>query len=254
MIKLFNYSRSHIVSTSLFLALSCSAVFSQDARSPIGSWELSIARIGPSAKENGTVFLTFNADHTLVGYGLTTTTFRVGTFSGTWSNSAAGRFEADYTEDLSGDLFDGKFSGRATTGKRLEMNSVGLLGTFKLKGVPTQSLPDISGSWISSSTQTLTRSHSIETCQFTNLTQFPGVVGISGSGTNANRPFAVSGMAIVTAKGKVTVFKVDDFGGSDIAFDEFSGNFRQQKQTMTFRGNDTDGLTVLAVRARLSRP
>lgn len=251
MIKIINLARSLAVS---FLALSCSAVFSQDARSPIGNWELSIVRTGPGAEESGTVFLTFNADHTLTGYGLTTSTFTVATFSGTWSNSAAGRFEADYTEEVFGNLLDGEFSGRATNGKRLEMNSVGVLGTFKLKGVPIQPLPDISGSWVSSVTQPLTRNHSLEACEFTNLTQFPGVVGIVGSGTNDNRSFAVSGMAIVTAKGKVSAFKVNDFGGPKITFDALTGKFRQEKHAITLRGNDTDGLTVLSVRALLSRP
>jgi len=253
MIKIFSLSRSLIVSTSL-LVLSSSAVLSQDARSPIGSWELSIARTGSFTKETGTVFLTFNADHTLTGYGLTSAISAVATFSGTWSNSPGGRFEADYTEQVFDSVLDGKFSGRATFGKRLEMNSVGLLGTFKLEGAPMQSLPDISGSWISSATQTLTRNHIIETDQFTNLTQFPGIVGISGSGTNSNRPFAVSGMAVVTAKGKLTVSKMNDFGGSDLAFDLFTGKFDQKKNTITLLGDDTDGLTVLSVRARLTRP
>jgi hypothetical protein len=254
MTKVSHVFRSRILSTFLFLALSCSAVFSQDARSPVGTWELVIARAGLSAKETGTVFLTFNADNTFTGYGLTTGSFTVFTLTGTWNVDSRGKLTGDYTQDLVGNLLEASFVGKATAGKRLEMNAVGILGKFKLKGIPLRSLPDISGAWNGTVIQIGALGKSFETYEFTNSSQFPGVLGISGAGAEGNLPFTISGAAIVTAKGKITAFKLNDFGGDQLLSGTFTGKFAQKKQTISLLGSDAAGLDVISVRVHLSRP
>ena len=254
MTKLSHVFCSRILSTFLFLALSCSAVFSQDVRSPIGTWELSIARTGLSAKETGTVFLTFNADHTLAGYGLTTASFTVFTLTGTWNVDSRGKLTGSYSEDLFGSLLDASFSGKATAGKRLEMSALGILGKFKFNGIPMRSLPDISGAWNGTVIRIGALSKSFEIYQFTNSTQFPGVFDVTGAGTEGNRLVTISGTAIVTAKGKVTAFKSNNLGGDELSNDTFTGKFQQRKQIISLLGSDAAGLGVVSVRDHISRP
>jgi hypothetical protein len=252
--KLLNLSRSQLVSTLLFLSLSSAPVFSQEIKSPVGDWELSIARTGRSAKETGTVFLTFNTNNTFAGYGLTTATFEVFTLSGTWDVDAKGKLTGQYTQTLFDEPLDATFTGKVNTGKRIEMNAEGLLGTFKYSGVPARPLPDLSGAWSSTLIQTTNRIKSIEAYQFTNSIDFPAVYGIMGNGTNANRSFAVSGIAIVTAAGKVTAFKLNDFGGDKMTSDTLRGKFHSRQNTISLTGIHTDDLDSVSVRARLSRP
>lgn len=254
MIKSINFSHPSVLAVILFLTLSSAPVFAQDSKLPVGNWELSITRTGRSAKENGTVSVTFNTNNTLTGYGLTTATFMVFTLTGTWNVDDKGKLSGEYTQDLFGDLLDADFTGTAVTGKRIEMNAQGILGTFKLKGTPMRPIPDLSGSWNSSLIQTTNRSKSVETYQFTNSIDFPAVYGIVGNGTNGNGSYAVSGIAIVTAAGGVTAFKVNDFGGDEMTGDTLRGKYHPRTKTISLTGTHTDNLDSEAIRARLSRP
>ena len=255
MINSTHIVRLRILPTILFLALSSSAVFSQDARSPVGTWELAIARPQRDAKETGTVFLTFNTDKTLAGYGFTTGSFGVFTLTGTWDLDPGGRLKGNYTQVEFDNSLDATFVGRATAGKKLEMNAEGILGAFKYRGAPMGTLPDISGSWNSVVTRVGVKGRISEAYQFTNSVQFPGVFGIIGSGTNANRSFAISGMGIVTSKNEVTAITQNDFGGDELTGDFFTGKFRPGKHTIGLLGDEAAGIDpTIPVRARLSRP
>src|SRR5882724_646818 len=126
--------RLYILSFFFLFALTCSVGLAQVAATPVGTWEIAIARTGSSAKETGTAFVTFSNNNTFAGYGITTLTFSVFALSGTWDVDASGKLVGNYTEDLNGTFINGSVIGKATTGKKLQLNIVASNGTFKLNG------------------------------------------------------------------------------------------------------------------------
>jgi hypothetical protein len=249
---LFNISRSRIFSTFLFLALSGHAIFAQDKRSPIGAWELAVARTDHSFKEKGTAFVTFNADHTLTGYGLTI--YNLFTVSGTWTVDAKGKLTGTYAENVGLDTLNATFTGKATTGKRLEITAEGILGRFKYNGVPMRSLPEILGTWSSIVTRLDGTGRDFEIYEFTSVPQYPGIFSIAGNGVSGGLPYAIDGTGIITAKGKITAFRGNDFEGGGTTSDFLTGTFRERQQIISLLGTDASGLISTPVRVRITRP
>lgn len=196
---------------------------------------------------------------------MTTMSFTLFQLSGTWSNDASGRLVGDYTNNSFGDLLNGTFVGKATSGKKLEMNVRALDGLFKFDGKPATGTPDFSGPWTASIAEphvlsgrgpvleSSMKPHtgSIETYEIVGSNVFPGVFDIAGIGTGTNGPFTITGKAILTARGKVTMFKFNGFQSGDSTTDIATGKFNERKQTAVLNGQDTSGPLW---RAKLSRP
>jgi len=256
--KLATLLHSNIVSVFVFLGLTCGTAFSRPSSSPVGTWEVTITRPNSSPLEKGTVFLTFSNDNTFTAYGMTTGTFTVFKWSGTWNVNASGKLVADYIENIFDAQLDGHFEGRALNGKRLHLKVAGLDGRFDINGKPADGIPDFGGSWNG------TLRHSIgqppieggdpkppmlttETFQFTPSNEFPGVFDLVGNGSGPEGTFGVTGVAILNSKGKITAFTFNDLNsGGEILV----GRFIRRKDQTVLHGRDGAGAEV---HARLRR-
>src|SRR5438132_11578017 len=79
----------------------------------VGTWEITIKRKG-SPKETGTAWFTLNPDGTSTGYALTTLTFDVATYAGTWSLQN-GAVVGSVTETLGSQQFQLSLYGKVST-------------------------------------------------------------------------------------------------------------------------------------------
>ena len=99
------------------------------AYAQVGTWEVQIKNIG-GANETGTGYFTINGNGTVSGYSLTTLTFGVPTYSGTWSTGAKGEILVMFSESLNGQnatgTFVGKFNTKSLKGKATFGNGVNI--------------------------------------------------------------------------------------------------------------------------------
>ncbi len=131
------------------LAVIVAALFVQGARaqvgnSPVGTWEVAYK---DSAKDKGTIYLTFAADQTLSGYGITLQSFSLFFVSGTWSLDAYEQVAASIVVSNELTFGSGTLLGKAKTGSSFKAKGT-LEGTpFNLKGIPVSGYADVSGTW-----------------------------------------------------------------------------------------------------------
>ena len=115
-------------------------VISEVATAQVGSWEVQIKRTG-GVKEVGTGFITIKDDGTVTGYSLTTLTFGVATYAGTWSTGGRGSILVMFTETLGGQDVGGsvvgKFNDKSLKGTATFDNGV----VYKFSGKPLGQLP-----------------------------------------------------------------------------------------------------------------
>lgn len=131
------------------LAVIVAALFVQRAGaqvsdSPVGTWEVAYK---DSAKDKGTIYLTFSGDQSLSGYGITLQSFSLFFVSGTWSLDADGQVAASIVVSNELTFGSGTLLGKAKTGSSFKAKG-SLQGTpFNLKGKPVSGFTDVSGTW-----------------------------------------------------------------------------------------------------------
>jgi len=212
-------------------------------RSPVGTWQLTSGASNP-----GVTYITFNADGGLTGYGMSLSTFGLVTFSGNWTLDASGHVAGLYSESLNGETITGSFYGRTTNGKTLTGKVIDQSGTAIVTGVPIGAIPNMSGSWVAYAT-----SEGVRVPEFITVSpssQFPGVFTFTGDGSGPSGPFTVSGVGIVSSKGKVVTLGETDFAEGGTAITSSAGTFNLQTQTGTLVGVTSSGVRV---RSRIVR-
>jgi hypothetical protein len=226
-----------------FLNLGLSVGFSQTTHSPVGTWEVTIG-----GGNHGIAFLTFNADFTMSGYGMTRESFGLFTVLGNWTLDEKENLLGTYTENLRGQLITGSFIGKAKTGRRMTAKVVATNGRFTLLGLPVSMTPDISGNWTAYVTQ---RGIKVpEFITFSPSSVFPGVFDFVGNSSGPSGAFTVSGNAILTSRGKAVAFAESDFTNNASVFSSLTGRFNISRQTGSLSGVTDSGDRLSA---RISR-
>ena len=223
-----------LLSFAFLVATLCTS-FSQTSNSLVqNTWQVSITRISSKMKETGTAFVNFNANGTYSGYGITTLSGPMFTFSGTWQISGSGQVTGDYDQSSS---ISGFVTGKATS-KNLALVVTATDGTYKLNGKPVHvsDIPDFSGSWGVSFT--ILHTTSFELISVIPLEGYPGVFQYTGNSTDV-----VSGQVILTGSGQMTAY-LYDLSTTDAA--SMTGKFNASKQTANLSGRDWDNLSVKA--------
>ncbi len=227
-----------LLSLMFCVATACTS-FSQITNAlTTNTWQVSITRIQSRTKETGAAFVNFNPDGAYSGYGLTTLSGGLLTFSGNWSMDAKGNILGRYAQDSgpSGDI-----AGKASS-KALVLTITTTNSTYKLSGKPvTSPIPDLSGSWNSSFT--VAHSTTAEVITLSAEEGFPGVFEFAGG-----NPDDVQGGLIVTPSGHLAVLLEDSTTGETAGI---IGKFNQRRQAGSASGKDSNNH---AVRAKISRP
>jgi hypothetical protein len=199
-----------------------------------GLWQLTLTSRG--TKETGTGFVQINDGGTFTGYSLTTLTFGVATFNGTWAASGKNVISLAFTESLNGTemtaSFYGKYSAKSLSGTITYQNGA----TGKVKGIPAGSLPSPVGSWSGVAKQN--HENVPETFNVTQDPTYRAVFDISGLLANQ---YTATGQVIVTSQGKVTGYSITQPGGANLAA-YFTGTIKNN--TLTTKGAGTDGTKI----------
>jgi hypothetical protein len=218
------------------LLLSCRAATAQ-----VGTWQMQITRVG-STKETGIGYVTLSEDGSVTGYAITTLTYSVPTFVGSWSSGAHEALTMTFTETVLGQgsagEFSGKFSSKSITGTAVFENGV----TYKLKGVPAQSVADASGNWSGTvreeATRELSRSFTNAFSAVTN-SQFQNVFDLSGLDFFDEEGVYKTGQVVIAFNGNVVGYQVDAedprLGSNSFARAYFTGHYNASKGTLTMK-------------------
>ena len=207
------------------------------AYAQVGTWEVQIKNIG-GAKETGTGYFTVNGNGTVSGYSLTTLTYGVATYSGTWSTGAKGSILVVFSESLNGQdatgTIVGKFSTKSLKGKATFDNG----RTYSFNGKPLSTMLDPSGNWagtVKEARQTVVESFTVTpNADFSGIYDFSGLVGGS---------LTASGQVVVASNGAVSGYSITDTGGGGLAA-TISGKANFVRGTLTTKGVDQNGVKL----------
>jgi hypothetical protein len=210
----------------------------------VNRWQIKIQRTD-GTKETGLDYVTFNGDGTVAGYSLTTSTFGVATYSGSWTATSAKTFMASFTETLDGQslggTIQGKFSPKSISGKILFDNGA----TGKISGSAASGVPDASGNWAGTakeSGQTAPEAYVVSANR-----NFAGVFDITGT---VNGSLPATGQVIVGANGAVVGYGVTQLSNGGTLRTGFTGRFNASKGTLSTQGVDENGVKVVGKFAR----
>ena len=165
-----------------------------DARSPLGTWELTV-----SGASKGAAYLTFADDFTLDGYGMLAGTFGLYTVSGAWSFGAKHQITGSYTETLNGsDLLTGIMTVKATSGKSLKVSvGAGKASSRKLSGKPAKATADLSGTW--NAVGSSAKAPFSETYTLTPSATYDHVFDLDGTGAS----YSLSGSVLINSRNQL---------------------------------------------------
>ena len=211
------------------------ALFCTIANAQVGTWQVTINRVG-GVKETGIGSVTFNFDGTLSGYSLTTLTFGIATYSGTWSIDSHNALIATFTETLNGQTFSGSTGGKLSSKSfagTVTANGV----SYKIKGIPAVGLPDGTGNWVGTVKQG--GQTAVESFTAISNTNFPGINDVSGL---INGSLVFTGQAAATPKGQLVGYSDTDVNGGILA--NFTGKLNAVKGTFTIKGIDENGVVL----------
>ena len=206
------------------------------------AWQLALAGTSSGLKDTGTAFIAFNGDGSYTGYGLSTLSTGMFTFSGTWALGVSGTITGTFNK--SPQLVSGIVTGKAST-KQVALSVAASNGTYKLNGKPVSmgNLPDFSGSW--SVTLKTPHTNIVDSISITSTRGYPGLFEIVGG---TNDIYGLSGQALETATGGLTMY-IDSTSLGDAA--ALIGKFNLVSQTASLSGKDQNknGVTM-----KLTRP
>jgi hypothetical protein len=197
------------------------------------------------------LFLTFNSDSTVSGYGASVNVFGVSVFEGEWYTDAKENVYGSYTQGIirypqTGTArSEGSFIGKAIAGKRLVGKIINSSGVFPVNGVPVNWYPNVSGAYAGYVTELGYTTP--EYFRLEPLDGYPGLCAITGYSTGASSYFDLYGAAVVSSKGKLILHIESDFGGGFSVYSSLSGTYNFRKQTGSATGN-TDYGTRLKVK------
>ena len=202
----------------------------------VGSWEIQIRRTH-GVNETGTGYITINGDGTVLGYSLTTLTFGVATYSGTWSIGAKDTILVMFTEALNGQSAPGTIVGKFSTKSLRGKATFGDGRTYTFNGKPLALMLDASGNWagtVREAGQTVVESFTATANpDFSGVFDFSGLVGGSLTAT---------GQVIVASSGVVSGYSLTETGGGLLA--TISGRVNPTSGTLTIRGVDQNGVKL----------
>jgi len=200
------------------------------AYAQVGTWEVQIKNIG-GANETGTGYFTINGNGTVSGYSLTTLTFGVPTYSGTWSTGAKGEILVMFSESLNGQnatgTFVGKFSTKSLKGKATFENGV----RYSFNGEPLSTILDAAGNWtgtVKESGETVVESFAV-----TSNPDFAGIFDVSGL---IGGSVIATGQVVTASNGTVSGYSIEGSVENTI-----SGKANLSRGTLTTKGVDQNG-------------
>jgi hypothetical protein len=217
---------------SFLTGVTCLAASSD---SPVGSWATQIV-----GRDHGICYLTFSNDTSVAGYGITLD--RLGPFqmAGNWNLDEKGRLVGGFAV-LDDPGIGAHFRGQVNNGKlRAKVNAT--QGRFNFKGDPAGDIPDVGGAWRGE--VTVKEKKFFVDLTATLSTNTPAWFDLTGSGTNDDGSFAVTGGLVITPDGRVAAYIVTDTGVStDTA--AFIGKLRARGKKLVLRGRDESGRNVV---------
>jgi hypothetical protein len=199
----------------------------------VGSWEIQIKRTD-GVNETGTGYITVNGNGTVSGYSLTTLTFGVATYSGTWSIGGKGTILVMFTESLDGQTAPGTIVGKFNTKSLKGKTTFDDGRKYAFNGKPQTVMLDVSGNWVGTVKES--GSTVMESFTATSNPDFSGVFDFSGL---IGGSLAATGQVIVASSGAVSGYSVTETDGGVEA--NISGKANPAKETLTTKGVDQSG-------------
>ena len=206
-------------------------VSSNSPASSTNTWEVTT-----SGADAATLYISFNEDSTIGGYGVRADCAGVFNLSGTWQSSGIGAILGSINEDSGcGELPSG-LSATMKAGRSLKATATAGAVVRKWKGVPLSSLPDLTGHWLGVARDKKLRLTTAEDYNFIVHNASPGAFDIIDAATST-----VVGCAIVTSRNQVRAHVILDGRDSSL-----TGKFNSTKRTLTLKGVDVarHGITL----------
>ena len=205
-------------------------------QSPVGTWQMKI-----SAPPKEILYITFNIDGTLDGYGISISSFALYTLSGTWTVDSKGKVLGNYTENLGSQSFGGSFVGKAVNGKKINARVTSERGNFTITGVPATSFPDISGHWVGQDKESGVTL--VETYDITAGSDF-GIFDFTGAGSGPDGAYTLSGEVVVNSLRQANSLVQIDFASGDSGLAALTGSFNVTKGTASLKGKSASGQAI----------
>jgi len=191
--------------------------------SPLGDWEVTIG-----GADKGAQFLTFEDDFSASGFGIRLETFGLDDVLGHWGFDAKGQVTGPFVEQTGGTTnWTGTLLGTAASLKSVNGAVPTALGTFRWKGVPATTFPDLSGTW--TGLVTIVKSAATVNYVISSNANDSAVFDIATSGDSGT----VVGQLLVTSRNKVYAYVT--FDGKQV---RLSGAFSAVRHSLTLRGTD----------------
>jgi hypothetical protein len=198
-------------------------------KSLLGDWEVTI-----SGADKGAQFLTLKDDFSASGIGIRLKTFGLDAVSGHWGFDAKGRVTGPFVEQTGSTMnWTGTLSATVKSLKSVSGILTTTSGTFRWKGLPATTFPDLSGTW--TGLVTVVKTATPVSYVITNNASDSGVFDIATTAA----PGTVVGQLLATSRNRVYGYVM--VGGQQITL---SGNFSAARHSMTLKGTSTNGAKV----------
>ena len=187
------------------------------------SWEVTTSGVGAS-----TLFVSFNDDLTIGGYGVRADCAGVFNLSGTWQPAGSGGILGSINEDSGCGELPLSLSARVNTGRSLKATATAGVVVRKWRGIPLSSLPDLSGQWLGEAQDKKLHVTTVEGYDFVGRDASPGVFDIVDRATDS-----VVGCAIITSRNQVRAHVIIDGRDSSL-----TGKFNSKRRRLVLKGLD----------------
>jgi hypothetical protein len=182
------------------------------------------------------LYISFNDDFTLGGYGIRADCAGVFNLSGTWQSSGIGAILGSINEDSGCGELSSSLTATVRAGHSLKATATAGAVVRKWKGTPLSGLPNLSGHWLGTAQDKKLHLTTAEDCNFVARNAAPGAFDIVDTTTSA-----VVGSAIVTSRNQVRAHVIVDGRDSSL-----TGKFNSTKRMLALKGIDVarHGITL----------
>jgi hypothetical protein len=190
-----------------------------------------IWEVTTSGADAATLFVSFNDDFTLGGYGIRADCAGVFNLSGTWQAVGTVGILGSMNEDSGCGELPLSLSATVRAGRSLKGAATAGAVVRKWRGIPLSSLPDLSGQWLGEARDKKLHLTTVEGYDFVARDASPGVFDIVDMATDS-----VVGCAIVTSRNQVRAHVIVD--GRDCSL---TGKFNSKRRMLVLKGVDVAG-------------
>lgn len=200
-------------------------------------WQITVL-----GQDRGVIFMTFQNDLTLTGYGISLDAGGPFDLLGTWDNDANGDVVGGFTQYIE----DGSRSGIVEGRSRGNGGFIGHVktthGPQKFKAPAPAPVPDLTGSWTGD-----VESDNKKTLQTFTLTpatnNLPGWFDLNGSGISESGTYTLTGAVLVTSDRNAAGYTISNFGTGTLQA-SVVGKVTKKLNRLVLRGNDENAKNV----------